>query len=79
MKAGQQEAIIQFALGKDVFVALLCYYSLPMVFDHLRKVEKWFMGMLVTVRLFMSLMKDQMSSLSSLGIAACFVYANYGC
>ena len=47
LKAEQQEAITQFVLGKDVFVSLptgfgksLCYTLLPLVFDHLRGVER---------------------------------------
>ena len=47
LKTEQQEAIRQFVLGRDVFVSLptgygksVCYFPLPFVFDHLRRVEK---------------------------------------
>ena len=47
LKPQQREALLSFALGKDVFVSLptgfgksFCYVLLPPVFDHLRRCEE---------------------------------------
>ena len=82
LKAEQEEAITQFALGRDVFVALptgyskgLCYYSLPLVFDRLRKVEK--KSIVMVVSLLVALVKDQVAHCSSCGLTAGFVSTDH--
>ena len=78
LKTEQQEAIRQFVLGRDVFVSLptgygksACYFSLPFVFDRLRRVEK--KSIVVVVSPLVALMKDQVAQCSSRGLAAGFV------
>ena len=65
LKDKQNEAIITFLSGKDVFVALptsygksLCYGCLPWAFDILRKTK----SISIVVLPLISLMNDQVSS-----------------
>ena len=63
----KDKAIRQFILGRDVFVSLptgygksVCYFSLPLVFDRLRRVEK--KSVVVVVIPLVALMKDEVAS-----------------
>ena len=66
----QREAILQFAQGKDVFVSLptgsgksLCYYSLPLLFDILRK-NSAPKCIAIVLSPLLALMKNQLSALT---------------
>ena len=70
MKPEQEQAILAFVSGKDVFVALptgygksLCFGLLPRVFDLLRGVEE--QSVVIVVSPLVALMKEQAASLSS--------------
>ena len=78
LKPEQEEAITQFTLGRDVFVALptgngksLCYYCLPYVFDSVRKVEN--KSIVLVISPLVALMKDQVTHCRSRGLTADFV------
>ena len=75
LKPEQEQAILAFVSGKDVFVALptgygksLCYGLLPHVFDLLRGLEK--QSVVIVVSPLVALMKEQAVSFSSKGISA---------
>ena len=78
LKLQQEESILQFARGNDVFVSLptgfgksLCYTLLPRVFDYLRGVEK--KSMILVISPLIALMEEQVGSIQSLGISAVYV------
>ena len=76
LKPEQEEAITQFLMGRDVFVALptgygksLCLYCcLPRVVDLVRSVEE--QSILVVVSPLIALMKDQVAACHSKGLTA---------
>ena len=75
LKPEQEQAILAFVSGKDVFVALptgygksLCFGLLPRVFDLLRGVEK--QSVVIVVSPLVALMKEQAAFFSSKGISA---------
>ena len=79
LKPEQEEAITQFLMGRDVFVALptgygksLCYCCLPRVFDRVRSVEEQF----IVVSPLTALMKDQVAVCHSKGLTAGYVIAD---
>ena len=78
LKKEQKEAVREFVGGKDVFVSLptgfgksLCYIALPGVFDVLRSVEK--QSMILVVSPLLALMKDQVASITKMGVSAVYV------
>ena len=90
LKPEQEEAITQFLMGMDVFVALptgygksLCYCCLPSVFDRVRSVEE--QSIVVFVSPLTALMKDQVAVCHSKGltegcvIAACMTLVTRVC
>ena len=83
LKPEQEEAITQFLMGRDVFVALptgygksLCYCCLPRVFDRVRSVEE--QSIVVVVSPLTALMKDQVAVCHSKGLTAGYVIADAG-
>ena len=83
LKPEQGEAITQFLMGRDVFVALptgygksLCYCCLPRVFDLVRSVEEQSIVMVVSP--LTALMKDQVAACHSKGLTAGYVIAEAG-
>ena len=78
LKPEQEKAILQFLLGRDVFVALptgygksLCYFVLPLVFDRVRDVSN--RSIVLVVSPLVTLMKDQVAHCSSRGLAAGYI------
>ena len=78
LKKEQQESVLHLVSGKDVFVCLptgygksLCYTILPCVFDILRSVEK--KSIVLVVSPLIALMKDQVASITAMGITATYV------
>lgn len=78
LKREQREAIMQFSQGRDVFVALptgygksICYYSLPIVFDRIRKVSN--KSIVVVVSPLIALMEDQVKHCLLHGVSASYV------
>ena len=70
LKPEQEEAITQFLMGRDVFVALptgygksLCYCCLRRVFDLVRSIEEQSIVMVVSP--LTALMKDQVTACHS--------------
>ena len=81
LKPEQEEAIIQFLMGRDVFVALptgygksLCYCCLPRVFDRVRSVEE--QSIVVVVSPLTALINDQVAVCHSKGLTAGYVIAD---
>lgn len=78
IKDEQKEAIVKFVLeGQDVFVCLptgygksLCYYSIPILCDNLRKPAVLPWSLIVIVSPLIALMKDQVASLHQRGLKA---------
>ena len=75
MKDKQEESIMEFAKGRDVFVSLptgygksLCTVILPSVFDELRKSDK--KSIVLVVSPLIALMKDQVDSITAMGLSA---------
>ena len=75
LKDKQEESIMEFAKGRDVFVSLptgygksLCYVILPSVFDELRKSDK--KSIVLVVSPLIALMKDQVNSITAMGLSA---------
>ncbi len=71
----KQGAILNFVVGKDVFVSLptgggksLCYAALPSVFDRLRRVTQ--KSLTVVVSPLNALMQDQVSKFTSMGMTS---------
>ena len=78
LKKEQQKSILELVSGKDVFVCLLtgygkslCYTLLPYVFDRIRSVQHT--SIILVVSPLAALMKDQVTSLSKIGISATYV------
>ena len=78
LKEKQEEAIKTFVKGRDCFVILptgygktLCYVLLPYVFDRLRKKERTCIVLCVSP--LVSLMMDQVSKYSALGLLTQYV------
>ena len=78
LKLQQEQSILQFVKGTDVFISLptgfgktLCYILLPPVFDLLRGVEK--KSIVLVISPLIALMEDQVASIRSLGISAVYV------
>ena len=76
LKPLQEEVIIQYVSGKDVFVSLptgfgksICYGSLPFVYDKLRGVGQE-RSIAIVVSPLISLMTDQVLKFNSMGIQA---------
>lgn len=80
----QEEALMKFAGGKDVFIALptgsgksVCFASVSLVFDRIRrlKAEKELSQCSVTIVVspLAALMQDQVSKFSARGLQAAFV------
>ena len=74
----QKEAIVGFLQGRDVFVSLptgsgksLCYAILPKLFDILRK--KSSRSIAIVVSPLISLLKDQVNSLTSKGVSSIYI------
>ena len=81
LRQKQKEAIQGFLQGRDVFVSLptgsgksLCYAILPKVFDILRK--KRCESIAIVVSPLISIMKDQVDSLTSKGVSSIYVTKN---
>ena len=75
LKDKQEESIMEFAKGRDVFVSLptgygksLCYVILPSVFDELWKSDK--KSIVLVVSPLIALMKDQVDSITAMGLSA---------
>ena len=79
MRPRQQEVVLTFLKGKDVFVSLptgsgksLCYWILPWTFDkikgHLNP-----SSMIVVISPLISLVRDQVNSLTKKGLSAIYV------
>ena len=80
VKSEQLEAIRGFVKGNDVFISLptgsgksLCYGSLPLVFDHLRKNDSKNKSIVVVVSPLKALMLDQVRSFSTKGVDSVYV------
>ena len=78
LKPEQQTSIEKFVCGKDVFISLptgygksLCYILLPRVFDLLRGAEN--KSIVLVVSPLIALMKDQVSSITAIGLSAAMV------
>lgn len=78
LKDKQEESIIEFAKGRDVFVSLptgygksLCYTILPKVFDLLRNADR--KSMMLVVSPLVALMKDQVASITAMGLSAIYI------
>lgn len=78
LKQQQEESILHFTRGRDVFVSLptgfgksMCYTLLPSVFDILRGVEK--KSIVLVVSPLIALMEDQVAGITSMGISAAYV------
>ena len=76
IKPEQEIALLSFLRGHDVFVSLptgygksLCYAALPAAFDKLLKRTSPSMSIVVAVSPLIALMKDQVASLSTKGLA----------
>ena len=75
LKPEQQQAILDFVSGRDVFVSLptgygksLCFVLLPKIFDCIRKVDN--KSLVLIVSPLICLMEDQAAKCSSLGISS---------
>lgn len=75
LKEKQEESIMEFVKGRDVFVSLptgygksLCYILLPSIFDQLRKVTK--KSIVLVVSPLIALMRDQIANVTAMGISA---------
>ena len=73
LKKEQEESIIEFVKGRDVFVTLptgfgkpLCYILLSSVFDQLGKVERTSITLVVSP--LAALMQDQVAAVTAMGI-----------
>lgn len=82
--AEQAEAVSQFVCGRDVLVILptgggksMCFMTLPLVFDNLRKNVVQFQSIcasvVVVVSPLVSLMKDQVRLYSKKGVRCAFI------
>ncbi len=78
LKQEQEDSILQFTKGKDVFISLptgfgksLCYILLPGVFDIIRGVEK--KSMILVISPLIALMEDQVATIHSFGTSAVYV------
>ena len=70
----QQEAIVPFVQGKDVFISLptgsgksFCSYALPLIFDKLRNLPEP-KSIVIVLSPLLALMKNQVSSLAKHGV-----------
>ena len=79
LRARQQEVVVNFVQGRDVFVSLptgsgksLCYAVLPWTFDCLRSIPKP-SSIIIVVSPLIALMKDQVSSFMKKGLSAVYV------
>ena len=82
IKDKQKDAIVSFASGKDVFIALptgygksFCYQSLPLLFDTLRG-HSVPTSIVVVVTPLVAIMKEQVSDLESKRMSAVHVISN---
>ena len=73
LKKEQEESILNFAKGRDVFVSLptgygksICYIILPWLFDELRKVDK--KSIVLVVSPLIAVMRDKVGSITAMGI-----------
>ena len=83
LKKEQKEAMIKFISGRDVFVSLptgfgktVCYAALPMAFDHLLgrdSSDPSARSVAVVVSPLLSLIRDQVDSLSSKGLRVGYI------
>ncbi len=78
LRAKQQEAVLNFVRGHDVFVSLptgsgksLCYGVLPWTFDTLRKTAA--QSIVIVVSPLVTLMEDQVASFTRKGVKAVHV------
>lgn len=78
LKKEQEESVLQLVSGKDVFVSLptgfgksLCYILLPCVFDLYRQDGK--KSIVLVVSPLIALMKDQVASITAMGMSAVYV------
>ena len=78
LKPQQREALLSFALGKDVFVSLptgfgksFCYVLLPPVFDHLRRCEET--SIVLCISPLTALMMEQRAKFSLRGVRTDFI------
>ena len=72
------ESILNFAKGRDVFVSLptgngksICYITLLWLFGELRKVDK--KSIVLVVSPLIALMRDQVGSITAMGITATYI------
>lgn len=72
LKKEQEQAILSFVTGEDVFVSLptgygksLCFALLPSVFDQIKGVDK--KSVVIVVSPLIALMKDQVSTFQPKG------------
>ena len=78
LKPEQNQALLKFVGGQDVFVSLptgfgksLCYILLPRIFDLLRGVEN--KCIVIVVSPLIALMKNQVASITKIGLSATYV------
>ncbi len=78
LKLKQEICLQKFASGRDIFVSLptgygksLCYILLPRLFDALRGVSG--QSIVLVVSPLIALMKDQVGSITKMGIRATFI------
>ena len=80
-KSDQENAVMQFVLGRDVFLSLptgygksFCYCCLPLIFDTIR--QKLSFHVVIVVSPLNALIKDQVNGLNTKGVKA--VHVNEG-
>ena len=81
----QQEAIVPFVQGKDVFISLptgsgksFCFYALPLIFDKLRNLPEP-KSIVIVLSPLLALMKNQVSSLAKHGVHSMYVTQESDC
>jgi len=81
----QQEAIISFVQGKDVFISLptgsgksLCFFALPLMFDKLRHNSEP-RCIVIVLSPLLALMKTQVSFLANHGVNSMYITQESDC
>ena len=78
LKPQQEEALLEFTKGRDVFVSLptgfgksLCYTLIPSLFDLVRGVENLSIALVISP--LIALMEEQVATISAMGISAVYI------